>query len=169
MSLPKPGIATSVSRGIESFSNAPPPARSTMIESARAPVAQSSVASPVAAASTHSSDSACSADANSVSRTSVPSTRMFWGKTAISGLLDSVSPMSVSFDFWIVAETANATRLRRSQPKSPKPIHLSHGRPSSSGFGGLGGRSSRGPGSRLTFSRNEARSGLPSRGPRRAR
>ncbi len=129
------------------------------------------MASPVAAASTHSSDSA-SSEANSVSRTSVPSTRMFCGNTAISGLLESVSPMSVSFDFWIVADTANARRLRSSQPSSASPIHFSHVRPSPKGFGafgGLSGLSSPGAGRRLAFSRSEARSGLPSRGPRRAR
>ena len=91
---------------------------------------------------------------------------MFCGNTAISGLPPSVSPMSASFDFWIVAEIANATRLRRSQPTIAMPIHLSHGRALALGLqrtrlaGLLGGALL--AGSRRTFSRSESRSGLPS-------
>ena len=58
---------------------------------------------------------------------------MFCGETAISGLPPSVSPVSASFDFWIVAEIAKVTKERRSQPPIAMPIHLSQGRPFRSG------------------------------------
>ena len=53
---------------------------------------------------------------------------MFCGEIAISGLPPSVSPVSASFDFWIVAEIAKVMKERRSQPPMAMPIHLSQGR-----------------------------------------
>ena len=58
---------------------------------------------------------------------------MFCGEIAISGLPPSVSPVSASFDFWIVAEIAKVIKERRSQPPMAIPIHLSQGRPFCSG------------------------------------
>ena len=65
---------------------------------------------------------------------------MFCGNTAISGLPPSVSPVSASFDFWIVAEIAKVTKERRSQPPIAMPIHLSHGRPFALGLQARGAR-----------------------------
>ena len=99
----------------------------------------------------------------------MPITRIVCGLTARNGLPSSVSPMSVSFHFWICDEIAKARKLSRIQASGGDrdPLEDSGARAGvSAPAPGVGSASSRPPSGRpdppsaSTFSRSSARSGL---------
>jgi hypothetical protein len=153
-----PGISAKLSRGIDSFRNAPPPARTSISVSARNPAQPVPGGSPLAPCSRHFS---LVSEPSRVpgSRASVPITRIVWGSNARNGFPPSscLAPSS-SFDFWIWAEIANTTMLSSSHAPTAITTHRHQGlRPGTAGA--FGGRS---PGLR-SRSRSEATSGARSR------
>ncbi len=143
-----PGIAARVSRGIESFSKAPPPARTSIRVSARTDVQSLGATDPLPAASTHFSFEIVpfSSATTPSGLTSVPMTRIVWPLAIISGTdpwSASAAPSS-SFPFWIWAEMQKRITLTRIHAPSTSAPHLRirrQGKPPPSPPGGGGGPS----------------------------